>query len=252
MLIIAIISDIHANLPALEAVVDDLDTRAPTASIYHLGDLVGYAPWPNETVALLEAEGIKGVSGNYDSTVATGYEHCGCSSESPRQEELFRQSYSWTREHVTERTRALLEALPFRLDLRPEGGHQPGRRIILIHGNPDLNTVYWTEDRDDSFCLKMAERAGARPGDLVVFGHTHMPWDREVEGIRFINAGSLGRPKDGDWRACYLLLRMGPSRVDAEFVRVEYDIERSVKGIEASDLPDDFGDDLRTGGRSEA
>jgi predicted phosphodiesterase len=210
---------------------------------------VGYAPWPNETVALLEAEGIKGVSGNYDSTVAMAYEHCGCRYEDPRQEELSHLSYAWTREHVTEQTRAVLEALPFRMDLRTNGGHQPGPRIILLHGSPDLNTVYWAEERDDSFCLKMAERAGARAKDSVVFGHTHIPWEREVEGIRFINAGSVGRPKDGDWRACYLLLHLAPSTVDAELVRVEYDLERAVQGIRDSELPDDFGDFLETGGR---
>ena len=69
-------------------------------AIYHLGDLVGYAPWPNEVVELIAAPGIPGVAGNYDSTVATDYKHCGCRYEDPRQEELSHVSYDWTRRHV--------------------------------------------------------------------------------------------------------------------------------------------------------
>jgi predicted phosphodiesterase len=83
----ALISDIHANLPALEAVLADIARRDGIDTTYHLGDLVGYAPWPNEVVALVRVQAIAGVSGNYDSTVATNYKHCGCRYEDPRQEE---------------------------------------------------------------------------------------------------------------------------------------------------------------------
>jgi predicted phosphodiesterase len=78
-----LISDIHGNLPALEAVLADLDERGDVDAVYHLGDLCGYTPWPNEVVALLRARGIAGIAGNYDSTVATDYEHCGCKAETP-------------------------------------------------------------------------------------------------------------------------------------------------------------------------
>ncbi len=84
----ALISDIHGNLPALEAVLADIDKRDDVDGIYHLGDLVGYAPWPNEVVALLREHRINGIAGNYDSTVATDYKHCGCKADSPRGEEL--------------------------------------------------------------------------------------------------------------------------------------------------------------------
>jgi predicted phosphodiesterase len=79
----ALISDIHANLPALEAVLADVLRQADRAATYQLGDLVGYAPWPDETVALIRKSAIAGVAGNYDSTVATDYEHCGCRYEDP-------------------------------------------------------------------------------------------------------------------------------------------------------------------------
>lgn len=245
----ALISDIHANLPALEAVLADIDARDGIDAVWHLGDLVGYAPWPNEVVALLHESGIGGVGGNYDSTVAADYKHCGCRYEDPRQEELSHLSYGWTREHVTAETKRLLASLPFRIDLRPSGGHLPGPRIILVHGTPTLNTLYWTADRPDDFCLRMAGHAGAVAGDVICFGHTHVPWHRAVDDILFVNTGSVGRPKDGDWRAGYVLLDIGQDEPRVELVRVEYDLQRAMDGILASGLPADFAEYLRTGGK---
>jgi predicted phosphodiesterase len=244
---IGLVSDIHANLPALEAVLADMDARGDVDAAYHLGDLVGYAPWPDETVALIRQQGIMGIAGNYDSTVATDYRHCGCRYEDARQEALSHESYSWTREHATSATKRYLRSLPFRLDIRPAGGHQSGATVILLHGAPTLNTLYWTEDRPDTFCTKMAEHAGAKAGDVVCFGHTHKPWHRVVEGIHFVNTGSVGRPKDGDWRAGYVVLTVDGD-VGVDFVRVEYDVRRAAEAIRASTLPDEFAEYLETGG----
>jgi predicted phosphodiesterase len=244
----ALISDIHANLPALEAVLADLDERGDVDATYHLGDLGGYAPWPNEVVALLRERGITGIAGNYDSTVATDYGHCGCKAESPRAEELSHESYEWTRATVSPETKRALGKLPFRMDLRPRGGHKSRPQLILVHGTPTLNTLYWTEDRPDSFCLKMADAAGLREGDLIAFGHTHKPWHRVVEGIHFLNTGSVGKPKDGDWRAGYVVVEIDEEVRGVEFVRVEYDLERAVEGIHRSELPDEFADQLKAGG----
>lgn len=244
---IALISDIHANLPALEAVLTDIDRHGADA-IYHLGDLVGYAPWPNEVVELIRSRGIAGVAGNYDSTVAAGYKHCGCRYEDALQEALSHLSYAWTREHVSAGTRAWLGALPFRLDLRPFGGHVSGPTVTLLHGNEVLNTVYVTEDRSDDFLAKMGASAGAREGDVIAFGHTHKPWTRIVSGIRYVNTGSVGRPKDGDRRAGYAVLEVRDGTVDVDFPRVEYDVERAAQAILASTLPHGLAKYLRTGG----
>lgn len=247
--VLVLLSDVHANLPALEAVLADVDARGDADAVYHLGDLVGYAPWPNEVVELLRRRGIAGVAGNYDSTTATGYEHCGCRYEDPRQEELSHLSYAWTLEHTSPESKRLLGALPFRLDVRPLGGHRGGPRVVLLHGNPVLNTFYWTEDRDDDFCRKMAGQVGAKAGDVVAFGHTHKPWHRALDGIHFVNTGSVGRPKDGDPRAGYVRLTLEGASWSVEFVRVAYDVERAARGILESALPDAFADFLRTGGK---
>lgn len=244
----ALISDIHGNLPALEAVLGDVATRDVDA-IFHLGDLVGYGPWPNEVVRTLAEAGIAGISGNYDTTVATAYKHCGCQYEDARQEELSHLSFVWTLAHALAETRRTLAALPFRLDLRPRGGHVAGPTVTLLHGNQVLNTVYVHEQRSDAFLEKMAQAAGARAGDVVCFGHTHVPWSRVVGGVRFVNTGSVGRPKDGDWRAGYALLDAGGEEATIEFVRVPYDVERAVRAIHESDLPDELADFLRAGGK---
>jgi predicted phosphodiesterase len=245
----ALISDIHANLPALDAVLADVDARGDVDAVYHLGDLVGYSSTPNEVVARLRERAIAGIAGNYDSTVATDYKHCGCKSESARQEELAHVSYEYTRRAVTPQTRRFLGGLPFSLDVRPLGGHAAGPRLVLVHGTPTLNTVYWTEDRPDDFCRTMAAAVGLRAGDVIAFGHTHKPWHRAVDGIHLVNTGSVGRPKDGDWRAGYVLLDLGGGEPRVEFVRVPYDIEVTVAGVRAAGLPEEFVEFLRTGGK---
>ena len=246
---LALLGDVHANLPALEAVLADIDRRSDVDLVIHLGDLVGYAPWPDETVGLLRERRIPGVSGNYDSTVATDHAHCGCRYEDERQAALSHESYEWTRAHVRPETKRFLAALPFRIDVRPSGGHAGGPQLILVHGSPTRNTLYLDADRPDDFLATMARKAAARDGDLIAFGHTHVPWRREVAGVHFLNVGSVGKPKDGDWRAAYALLDFSEAPPHSEIVRVEYDVERTAAGIRESGLPEDFAEALMTGGR---
>jgi predicted phosphodiesterase len=245
----ALISDIHANLPALTAVLRDIDARDDVHTIYHLGDLVGYAPWPNDTVELIQSRGIVGIAGNYDSTVATDYKHCGCKYEDPHQEELSHLSYDWTRKNTNAASKRFLGSLPFRLDVRPLGGHGSGPTLVLVHGTPTLNTLYWYEDRPESFFTRMAELAGAKEGDVIAFGHTHLPYHRQVGAVHFVNTGSVGRPKDGDSRAGYVLVNFETANVDVEFVRVTYAVDEAAKAIRASDLPAEFAQFLETGGK---
>ncbi|HKV98844.1 MAG TPA: metallophosphoesterase family protein [Vicinamibacterales bacterium] len=246
----ALISDIHANLPALDAVLADVARRDDVDAVFHLGDLVGYGPWPNEVVHRLRDARIPGIAGNYDSTVASDYKHCGCRYEDPRQETLSHLSYAWTRAHVSAETKAFLGRLPFRLDLRALGGHVAGPTLTLVHGTSLNNVTYWTEDRPDSFCTKMADVAGAHAGDIIAFGHTHKPWHRTVGGVHLVNTGSVGRPKDGDWRAGFAVVSVdAPGEIAVDYVRVEYDVDQAMDAIRRSDLPDEFAEYLRYGGQ---
>ncbi len=247
---LALLSDIHANLFALEAVLADIDARGDIDGTYHLGDLVGYANFPNQVITLLRERGIQGIAGNYDSTVATDYPHCGCRSESARQEELAHISYEYTRATVTPASKQYLRALPFSLDVRPLGGHAAGPRVVLVHGTPTLNTLYWTADRSDDFCRKMAATVSLKAGDVIAFGHTHLPWHREVDGMHFVNTGSVGRPKDHDPRAGYAVLTIGEGAPQVEFVRVEYDVDEAARGVIDAGLPLEYAAFLQTGGAS--
>lgn len=245
----ALLSDVHGNLPALTAVLDAIGAEPSVDATYHLGDLVGYAPWPNEVVVELHRRGVHGIAGNYDSTVGFAYKHCGCRSENPAQEALAHQSFEWTIEHTTGETKRLLRALPFRLDIRPLGGHVSRPTLTLLHGDRVLNTVYVTEDRPDAFLQRIGDGVGAKAGDVIAVGHTHIPWHREVGGVHYVNTGSVGRPKDGDWRAGYVMLEMTGEAVTVEFRRVEYDLRTAQEAVRNSGLPGEFADFLGTGGK---
>ena len=158
------LSDVHANKAALEAVLRDAATKPGVTGTYHLGDLVGYAPWPDEVITMVREAGIPGVAGNYDSTVATHYKHCGCRLENPHQEALAHQSFEWTLAHTSVEGKEFLGSLPFSIAIRPFGGHVSGPTIRLVHGNHALNTVYVTEDRSDQFLTTMAQALGSRAG----------------------------------------------------------------------------------------
>jgi predicted phosphodiesterase len=236
----ALNGDVHPNLPALEAVLRDVESRAPDA-VYHLGDLVGYAPWPNEVVDRVRAAGIQGIAGNYDSTIATA-------DPPPGQDEASALTFDWTARETTRENRDHLRSLPFRLDVRPLGGHAPGPTLTLVHAAPTLNTIAWWAHLPDEKHAEMAAQVGARPGDVIAFGHIHRPWYREIGGVHFVSIGSVGRPKDGDPRACYVVLEMGRDGIAVEHVRVEYDIEAAARGIAESGLPTEYGEFLRTAG----
>lgn len=244
---IALLSDVHANLHALDAVLADIAAHPGIAATYHLGDLVGYHAHPNEVIARLADRRVTGVSGNYDSTVAHQYKHCGCRAETPQQEALAHESFAWTLANVTEQSRAALAALPFRLDLKPLGGHNSGPTLHLMHATPMNNLVYVTADRTDDFLRTLGEQSGARPHDVVAFGHTHKPWQREVDGVLYVNTGSVGRPKDGDPRAGWTLVSVGEQGVSAEQRRVSYDVEGACAALHAAGLPAAFADSLRSG-----
>lgn len=243
----ALLSDIHGNLPALEAVLEDLERRPDVDATYHLGDLVGHGPWPDEVVARIRFRAIAGVAGNYDSTVAADYPTCGSRRQDPAQEELAHRSFAWTRQHVHHETKHFLGSLPFRIDLRPHGGHVAGMRVVLVHATPVSNTLDWTEECTDAFCLEMAAIAGLVRGDVLVFGHTHRPWVREVGGIWFVNAGSVGCPWDGNWQAGYVLLETAEAGPNVTFVRIDYDLDRAVRAILGSELPRELAAQWRAG-----
>ena len=235
---IAIISDVHGNLPALDAVLEDLRGR-PHDAVYCLGDLVGYGAFPNEVVERVRADRIPTIMGNYDDGVGFDRDECGCAYREEGEKARGQQSLMWTRAHTTPDNKAFLRSLV--PELRFQTG---GRRVLLVHGSPRRINEYLFEDRPLSSFERLAASSDA---DLIVFGHTHRPYTKVAGGVRFVNAGSVGKPKDGDWRACYVLL--SPDGAEpVEFMRVPYDLARATRAIRETDLPHEFAEDLERGG----
>jgi putative phosphoesterase len=233
----AIFSDIHGNLPALEAVLADIATRKPDAR-YCLGDLVGYAAFPNEVTERIRREDIPTVMGNYDDGVGFERDDCGCAYRDPEERARGDRSLAWTKARVTSDNKAYLRSLHKEIRFEADG-----RRVLLVHGSPRRMNEYLFEDRAISSFQRLAASSDA---DIIVFGHTHKPYTKVVDDVLFVNVGSVGKPKDGDWRACYAVLDTVHPR--CEFVRVEYDLKKVTDAIRATDLPEEFAIDLERGG----
>ena len=232
---IAIISDIHGNIAALEAVLADVKNQN-VKTTYCLGDLVGYAPFPTRSSTGFSATRFPrswgtttmasgSIATNVDAHIAiprsSGWETS--RSSGPRRPSRRTESRSFDRNRLPSAS-------------KPDLG-------LELHGSPGRMNEYLFEDRPLSSFQRLA---AASETDVLVFGHTHRPYTKRVEDVLFINVGSVGKPKDGDPRACYVVLDTSGD-VDVEFRRVPYDIEAVASAIRRSELPDKFAADLETG-----
>jgi putative phosphoesterase len=233
---LAIFGDIHGNIEALKAAYSEA-LRVKSDRIYHLGDVGGYAPFVNEVVEFLVKHDIEGVQGNYDEAVANDREHCGCKYEDPLQAEMSQLSFEWTKKHASMKSREYMKSLPSGISLTCSR-----RKVKLFHATPNKNNLYWYEERPEKFFKEMAEKTDA---DVLIYGHTHKPYRKDLDGKVFINAGSVGKPKDGDPRACLALVDVTAGSVFADFIRVAYDVEKTAAAIIASGLPPYFAEKLK-------
>lgn len=254
---IALFSDIHANLPALEAFFADVETRKPDA-LYCLGDLVGYNIWPNEVINEIRRRGIPTITGNYDFGIGRSSDDCGCAYKTDEEKAMGKISISFTNEMVKDEERAYLRTLPAHIRLEYQL-NSDRLTVLLVHGSPRKVNEYLFEDREEKSMLRIMEQAGA---DIMCFGHTHKPYHRILElasdkgtaYLHAINIGSVGKPKDGDPRGGYVMLTINEDSsktlkdsINVEFIRFEYDVNKAAAAIEGSPLPDEYAEMLRTG-----
>jgi putative phosphoesterase len=232
---VAVITDIHGNLPALEAVLARIADLQIT-EIYCGGDLVGYGPWPNEVCALIEERELPAIYGNYDYAIGRDQEDCGCAYKDPHDRELGELSIAWTLEHTNARSKEFMRALPF--DLRFE---LADKRVRLVHGSPRKVNEYLFEDKPAKTFERIAAGADC---DILVFGHTHKPWIREYGSTLFVNCGSVGKPRDGDPRGGFGVLEGDGERVRARIERFDYDAEFAASQVAESGLPAEYADRL--------
>ncbi len=219
-------------------VLSDIREQSPDA-VYCLGDLVGYGPRPNEVVTLLKTLEVPTVMGNYDDGV--GYERgdCGCAYTTNGEREDGQASIDWTTRTVTQANKECLRGLEKHIMVEAEG-----RRLLLVHGSPRRVNEYLYKDRPEASLRRMLEPLQV---DALVCGHTHKPYHRVVDGVHVVNDGSVGKPKDGDPRACYALITVA-EEIGVEFRRIEYPVQGVADEIIEAGLPATFADALLTGG----
>jgi putative phosphoesterase len=231
----AVITDVHANLPALQAALRRIDELG-IDRIYCGGDLVGYGPHPNEVCALIQERSIPTIHGNYDYAIARDLDDCGCAYITPHDRELGQQSVAWTLEHTDRRSKDFMRELPF--DLRFPVGEA---EVHLVHGSPRKVNEYLFEDKPASLYERLARAETSR---VMVFGHTHKPWVHEYAGVLFVNCGSVGKPKDGDPRAGFAILEPADGVPRVRIERVEYDARAVAEEVAAAGLPAEYADKL--------
>lgn len=230
---LAVLSDVHGNLPALEATLDAIARDAPDAILWCAGDLVGYGPWPDACVQIIAGRGIRTIAGNYDEKTLAFPRKAKkwAKTKDPRKLAAFRHAY----ENLSPDSRAYLAALP-KQQRETLGGH----RVLMIHSAPDSEKWGIGATTERKRLDAIADDAGA---DVIVTGHTHRPFVARAEnGTLFVNAGSCGRPGDGDTRAAWALITLpedggAPS---AEIRRVPYPVEQVVAALAGTGLPADF------------
>ncbi len=254
---IALFSDIHANLPALEACLKSIEEQKPDA-VYCLGDLVGYNIWPNEVIHEIRKRGIPTIAGNYDQGIGLSSDDCGCAYKTEREKEMGKISISFTNSVVNPDERAYLRTLPAHIKIEFQL-NQDKLNLLFVHGSPRKINEYLFEDRDEKSLLRIMEQADA---DIMCFGHTHKPYHRilpagqtEVSHYRHaVNIGSVGKPKDGNPKGGYVVLTIQDNSsitrkdsIQVEFIRFDYDIERAARAVENSLLPNEYAEMLRRG-----
>ncbi len=228
---IAVASDIHGNVLALEAVLADLERQGGADHIVVTGDMVAYGPTPNEVFAILRklphAHFLQGNTDRY--LLEKNYPSTG----GDEWKDKLLLSFRWTAEHMGAEVLHFLETLPLSLSIR-EGNW----RLLAVHASPRSDEEGLTiATSDDDF-----DRMGIDPTlvDLLVCGHTHVPLDRTIKGVRVVNVGSVGLPFDGIPRACYALVTVTPGAATSTEValrRVTYDVEKVVEQFYTANHP---------------
>jgi len=237
-----VLSDIHGNLPALEAVLADIHAQGTPDAYWVLGDLVAFCPWPAESLARLRAlSNVVFLQGNTDRYLVTGRrpvfpvhsaEDWACMPVSLAERDA---NFRWTVERLSYADYEFLRDLPSRLEMDVgAGSSRPHGRVIAVHATPnDDETNLYPDTPDDEICPHLA----GLDARLLLYGHTHRPVDRTVDSVRLVNAGSVGLPLDGDPRPVYALLDFENGRCAVTLRRVEYDLEAVVAELERVEHP---------------
>ena len=223
---IALLADIHANLPALQKVIEHA-RRENVDEFWNLGDIVGYAPFPNETILLLQEVCSRHIVGNYDRKVLSDKRIARMEEAGKDPAKIF--SFAWTNKNLSSDARAFIEGHSSEIHIPLEG-----KRIFLTHASPDGIEEGITLRTPASRLSAMAQKAGA---DIILCAHMHRFLERNVGGVLFVNPGSVGRPFDGDVRASYAVLEISAGKIKVSHFRVDYPQEELLREMEKRQFP---------------
>lgn len=226
---IALIGDIHANLPALDAVLAHADSLGITRFL-NIGDMVGYNAFPEQVIQRLRQRNVTSILGNYDRKVI----------QFPQKGEKWKQTkpglklqaFQWAYEQLSPDSLAYLRALPEQQTVEVDGV-----TILLTHGSPASRSEYLSPLTPPA---RLEELAAMTSAHVIVCGHSHVPFTRHAAGCLFINTGSIGRPDDGDPRASYAVLHMNEGKLSVTHHRLEYNTHLAAQAIRGQNLPEEF------------
>ena len=240
---IAVFSDIHGNIEALKQVMDDIK-REDIDKIYCLGDLVGYGPYPNEVIELIKENEIETVMGNYDQGVGFNLDDCGCAYKTKEKQKLGDKSLEWTKEKVSDENKKYLKTLKENIKFEVAG-----KKVLLVHGSPRKINQYLFFNHPEKSIKRMMDQYDA---DIMVCGHTHIPYVKKIDDKIIINDGSVGKQKPYNkmqekysTEAKYVIIEIKENNVNTELRSIRYDYEKTAKAINESELPDEFAEIIR-------
>lgn len=237
---IALLGDIHGNLPALEAVLADIG-GACVDTVLCTGDLVNYGPEPAAVIRRVRAVAAACVLGNHDRLLAR-WRGEPLAARPGRDMAVEEACLRWTAARLADADRGWLGALPAQV---------VWGELLVVHGSPGSADEYVLPDTSAEGWAGLAQATCDRGCTTLLMGHTHLPLCRRQDGISFLNPGSVGWPKDGDPRAAYGLLTLG-SRLGEPPVftvrRVQYDARAVVAAMHAAGLPGGVAAAMAVGG----
>jgi len=230
---IAIFSDVHGNLPALKAVLKDINNRKIKQK-FCLGDLVDFAPWGNEVINVIRRENIPCIMGNHDERVAFNYPTIPLKKHTKEESQARKIAIEHSRKTISKSNKKFLSELPFSIELKYKKGKKFWK-LILIHASLENNETYLYENKDNDILKKMLDETKA---DIILMGHTHISYIKEINTKCVVNCGSVGRSKQENGIAYYAIVTIKEDILFSEIIKIAYPLEETIQAIRESDIPE--------------
>ncbi|CAH0283364.1 metallophosphoesterase [Chryseobacterium sp. WG14] len=241
MIQIAVFSDVHGNLPALNSVLEDIEKRGIRQK-FCLGDLVDFAPWGNEVTEKIKELNIPCLMGNHDERIAFDIPVVPLSKHTEEETLARFVAIDHSKKHITESNKKFLSELPFHLKLNYKIGKKHWN-IQLMHASLSSNDTYLYKSESDEVFIKMLEESKS---DIIVMGHTHLSFKKQFDNNSWaVNCGSVGRSKEENRLASYVILTLDEEKIIPEIIQLSYPLDETVLKILESEIPDYYASFLR-------